>query len=1099
MTLSLLRHRHAPGLRRLHARPLPQGAALLGLLCVPLGGLYGQSATGTVQGRVTDRSGQPLPEAQVLIIGTAAGAQADPKGHYFINNIPAGPATVRAAFVGYRPLEVHGLRVLAGQTVTLDFRLVASPARLETIEVVAAENVLVPRDEVTTKQRIQGDFLERLPVDRLNDLLTLQPGVTAAAGRGPLALSIRGGRPDEVAVFVDGVPVTPGYRGLGLSTAGSQLSVGTNAVEEASVTTGATSAEFGNAQSGLVSVVTRTGSSTAFSGQLSYQTDEPFGVSHSLGLNRIEASFGGPLARHVSFFAAGALQGQRSAGAGRGSEEAPLFVAAGLDTVVAVPLDPTVFADTNYVPIYRLAVYRGKCDQFRGSADSGIRTNYGIACQGIRIPGTPRSTQELDAKLTYFFGAGSRVSLSYLRSQNQARDFDYANLYNSASRFGARDWSDVLTLTWNPNLARSAERALAVDVNLSYQQNRSIAGPLAPASELASRSPFGGFLIHPLGFLFDFDNFPLDRELVENVRLNTPGTRRTPFSPEDPIQFNLIDRYRNDAYGLSGWSEGGGPAGRLRLYRENRYLAKANLDWQADRYQRVKLGGEATWFSVGRYESPLAAVGDAYLERPVRWDAFVEDRLDFGDVVLIGGLRYDRYASRASRPFLLDTVMTSDSFGQYLNLAGASQYGVGTSGTFDNRPLVIFQPDRSHDYLSPHIQVSFPVGDRTNLRFSYAHQVQPPDFAAVLDGVNLGGLGADLDFGKTVSFEFGARHAFGEDMVLDVAIYNRDNVALASARTFLVPDLVRQQRSSVVRVTNADFGNARGVDVRLDRRFGNWFNGTLSYTYQRARSTATDPLAVQDRGVAVVNQVGGIVGPPPQAILPTGTSRPHDLAAAAALTVPAGWRRHTVLGAVLGRVGVFVTARYASGTPYTPCRVPGQDGACQIDAVPNSARLPATRQFDLRLTKGFRTGRFDLTAYLDARNLFDFSNVLRVFSTTGTTANATAERNRWTADSASFAADAAAGKLYGRDGAIDLRFGGRVMSGCDEWVTAGEVPAAPDCVYLIRAEQRFGDGDHLFTLAEQRRASDAFYAADRGAYTFTGDPRRLRVGLELQF
>ena len=65
--------------------------------------------------------------------------------------------------------------------------------------------------------------------------------------------------------------------------------------------------------------------------------------------------------------------------------------------------------------------------------------------------------------------------------------------------------------------------------------------------------------------------------------------------------------------------------------------------------------------------------------------------------------------------------------------------------------------------------------------------------------------------------------------------------------------------------------------MRLDRRFGNLFNGTISYTYQRARSTALDPLAIQDRGVVAVNELGGIVSPPPQAILPTGESRPHDL------------------------------------------------------------------------------------------------------------------------------------------------------------------------------------------------------------------------------
>jgi hypothetical protein len=1061
----------------------------------------GQSPTGTIQGRVQNQSGSPIAEAQVYILGTAFSAVTDPRGHYFINNIPAGPAAVRAIFVGYRPLEVRSLRVLAGQTVTQDFTLEYSPVRIQELEVVSAENLLVPRDEVTTKQRVQGDFLERLPVDRVNDLLVLQPGVVAGTGRGPLALSIRGGRSDEVAVYLDGVPITPGYRGLGLATAGSQISVGTNALEEASVTTGSTSAEFGNAQSGVVSLITRTGG-TRYSGALSYETDEPFGVNHNLGLNRVEASFGGPLIPHLRFFAAAVLEGQRSASAGKGSEQAPLFVSAGLDTVVAVPLDPSPIADTNYVPVYRFAATRGRCGEFGQSANPGIRSNYGFPCQGLRIPYTPTSTYQLAGKLSYSYGNGSRVGLTYLRSQFQERPFDYSNLYNTQSLFGSRDWSDVLTLTWTPNLARTAERALALEVYLSYQQNRSISGPLTRETELTTRDPFGGYLIRPLGFLFDFDNFALDRELIENIRLNHPGTRRSPYNLDDPIQFNLIDQYRNNAYGLPGWSESGGPAGRLRLYRENRYLARANLDWQLDRYDRLKLGGEATRFSIGRYESELAALGDAYIEHPERWNLFVEDRLDLGDVVVIGGVRYDSYASRASRPFLLDTVSGSQTFRQYVNLPDAPIYAAG--GTFDGRPLVISRPDERHNYLSPHIQVSFPVSDRTNLRFSYAHEVQAPDFALVLDGVNLGGHGADLDYGKTIGVEFGARHAFSDDMVLDVALYNRDNLALASARTFLVDDPVRQRKSSMVRVTNADFGNARGIDVRLDARIGAWFNGTIGYTYQNAKSTAVDPFSVQDRGVAAVNELGGIVGPPPQAIIPTAVSRPHDLAAAVALTVPDGWKKGSVIGSVVGNVGLFLMARYSSGTPYTPCRVAGEGGACRHEGAQNGARLPASRQFDLRLSKAFALGQVGVTAYLDARNLFNFTNVFQVFSVTRTTANPADHEVRWAADSSSYAQDAVATSIelpgvYRSNGSIDLTFGGQVASGCAAWVTAGGRKAAPDCVYLIRAEERFGNGDHIFTLAEQRHASDAFYAVDRGPYSFTGDPRRLRLGIEVTF
>ena len=1075
-----------------------------GALLLAASSLCAQGPTGRIEGQVRDEVGSVIAEAQVYIPGTAFGAVTDPRGHYFLNHVPSGRYNLRATYLGHRPMEARDLQVLAGQTVIQDFALEAAPLMLRELEVVAAANLLVPRDEVTTKQRVQGDFVERLPVDRLTDVIALQPGVVASGKSGPLALSVRGGRPDEVVTYVDGVPVTPGFRGLALTTTGGQISVGTNAVQEASITTGATSAEFGNAQSGVLSIVTRTGGSR-YSGALAYQTDEPFGVSHSLGFNRVETSFGGPLAHRLMFFLAGVLEGQKSAGSGRDSERAPVFVAAGIDTTVSILSDTTPFADTTYLPIYRLAVSRGSCDEFSQSANPGIRTNYGLGCQGIRIPVSASSGYELTGKINYTFGTGSQVGLTYLRSQNQGRAFDYANLYNSPALLGSHSRSQVLTLNWTQNLARSAERALALEVYLSYQPDRSIAGPLTGESELATRDPFGGFMIRPLGFLFDFDNFPLNRELVENLRLNRPGTRRTPFDPENSGQYQTIDQYRNNAYGLRGWNEEGGPTGLLVLHRETRSIGRANLDWQANRYNRLKLGAEVTRYAIDYYESDLAKPGDAYIERPVRWDAFVEHRLDLGSLLFVGGLRYDYYSSRASRPFLLDTVLASPSFGEYVNLPGATIYQAG--GEFDGRPLVISRPDRGHSYLSPHIQVAFPITVRTNFRFSYAHQVQSPDFALLLNGVNLGGLGTDLDFGKTIAFEFGVRHAFSDDMVFDVAAYNRDHVSVPSARTFQINDPVGQRRTSLVRVANADFGNARGLDLRLDRRFGNYFNGTISYSYQDAKSTGSDPLANQERAVAIVNAVGGIIGPPPQAILPTTLSRPHDFAGTIALTFPADWKKGTILGSVVGDLGLYATFRWGSGTAYTPCgatagnaSVLSDEGGCtESRGAANSARLPATKQFDLRVTKSFGLGRVGLTAYLDARNLFNFTNVVRVFSVTGSPVNPTEHAMHWTSDSALFASEAQASAAYRDDGAILLGFDGAVASGCATWVTADGRTSVPNCIHLIRAEERFGDGDHIFTVAEQRRASDASYLFERGLHNFTEDPRRLRVGVEVTF
>jgi hypothetical protein len=238
------------------ARFLAFAAVALGM---GAGSLLAQGVTGKIEGRVRDQAGAPIAQAQVFVVGTAFNALTNPQGYYFINNVPAGTVSVRAAFIGYKATQVEGVKILAGQTITVDVQLEQTATQLQDITVVTNAQPLVPRDEVTTKQRVDGQFADNLPVDRLNDVLKLQPGVSADNNG---LLSIRGGRSQEAATYVDGVPITAGYRYEGQGgSRGSQISIGTNAFEEASVTTGSSSAEFGNAKSGIISIVTKTGGS----------------------------------------------------------------------------------------------------------------------------------------------------------------------------------------------------------------------------------------------------------------------------------------------------------------------------------------------------------------------------------------------------------------------------------------------------------------------------------------------------------------------------------------------------------------------------------------------------------------------------------------------------------------------------------------------------------------------------------------------------------------------------------------------------------------------------------------------------------------------
>ncbi len=101
------------------------------LLAAPA--LFAQGTLGTVRGRVVDAtSQQPLPNANVVIVGTARGAVTQNDGSYLVASVPAGPQTVRVSRIGFTP-QTQVVTVLTGGTVTADFALQAQAVVLSDV------------------------------------------------------------------------------------------------------------------------------------------------------------------------------------------------------------------------------------------------------------------------------------------------------------------------------------------------------------------------------------------------------------------------------------------------------------------------------------------------------------------------------------------------------------------------------------------------------------------------------------------------------------------------------------------------------------------------------------------------------------------------------------------------------------------------------------------------------------------------------------------------------------------------------------------------------------------------------------------------------
>ncbi|MDP2364729.1 MAG: TonB-dependent receptor, partial [Ignavibacteria bacterium] len=216
---------------------------ILSVLILSTATLYAQTS-GKLVGRVTDNSGEPLSFANVILDGTTMGAATDIDGYYSIINVRAGVYKVRFRSLGYKTQVVENIRISADQTSNLDAQL--QPEVIEGEEVViVAKRPLVEYNQTSSVSSVNKDDIKNLPVQSLSEIVNLQAGVIDG--------HFRGGRIGEVQYQVDGVTVNNPFSNS------SMLEIDRSVIEEVQVISGTFDAKYGQAMSGVVNTVLKTG------------------------------------------------------------------------------------------------------------------------------------------------------------------------------------------------------------------------------------------------------------------------------------------------------------------------------------------------------------------------------------------------------------------------------------------------------------------------------------------------------------------------------------------------------------------------------------------------------------------------------------------------------------------------------------------------------------------------------------------------------------------------------------------------------------------------------------------------------------------------
>ena len=105
---------------------------------------------GAIRGVVTDKkTGEPLVGVNIVVKGTYYGASTDLDGFYTIPKIEPGEYTLEVSYVSYKVIQQTGVKVKAGQTLTINFEMEPSILALGQEITVIGKKPLMDLEQTT--------------------------------------------------------------------------------------------------------------------------------------------------------------------------------------------------------------------------------------------------------------------------------------------------------------------------------------------------------------------------------------------------------------------------------------------------------------------------------------------------------------------------------------------------------------------------------------------------------------------------------------------------------------------------------------------------------------------------------------------------------------------------------------------------------------------------------------------------------------------------------------------------------------------------------------------------------------------------------------
>lgn len=220
--------------------------------------LYAQTATGTLEGRVTDASGAVVQDAKVTVTSNQTNTKneftSNSAGSFVKPFLQPGLYSVSVEKQGFKRYTEKGVRLSVQQTVSLE--IVLPVGETTTMVEVSASNAQLSTASSTVSTVIGNKAIMDLPLNGRNPfaLAALSPGVIPGGGSTPW---ISGGRNASSEITIDGTSVILPENNVGINALAYTPPV--DSVLEFSIVTNSLAAEYGRTGGGTINVSTRSG------------------------------------------------------------------------------------------------------------------------------------------------------------------------------------------------------------------------------------------------------------------------------------------------------------------------------------------------------------------------------------------------------------------------------------------------------------------------------------------------------------------------------------------------------------------------------------------------------------------------------------------------------------------------------------------------------------------------------------------------------------------------------------------------------------------------------------------------------------------------